>query len=94
MNAFGVMVTLVEMMDHLLPFEDEEVVAVLQNAFQEKGYIPVGDFCQTSVGGVFAIGDVVATPLLAHVASREGKIAVENVEHRMMKSLRSTISYK
>ena len=79
MNAFGVAVTLVEMMGHLFPFEDEEVVAVLQNAFQEKGYIPVGDFCQTNVQGVFAIGDVVATPLLAHVASREGEIAVEFV---------------
>ena len=140
MNAFGVSVTIVEMMDHLLPFEDAEVVDVLQEAFRESGiqvmtttralslektarqvtvtvenpeagsqtlkaekalcvfgrtpntddiglenigietqksYIPVGDYCQTAVQGVFAIGDVVATPLLAHVASREGEIAVE-----------------
>ena len=45
----------------------------------EKGYIPVGDYYQTSVKGVFAIGDIVATPLLAHVASKEGEIAVEYI---------------
>jgi dihydrolipoamide dehydrogenase len=142
MTAFGVEVTMVEMMDHLLPFEDEETVAVLEGAFKkmkikvltgtramalkksatnveitvqgqdgkeqvlkadkalcvfgrtpntqniglenigvetEKGYIPAGDFGQTNIKGVFAIGDVVATPLLAHVASREGEIAVEYI---------------
>lgn len=48
----------------------------------EKGYIPVGDYYETSVKGVFAIGDVVATPLLAHVASKEGEIAVEHIAGR------------
>jgi dihydrolipoamide dehydrogenase len=37
----------------------------------------VGDYYQTAVPGIFAIGDVINTPLLAHVASREGEIAVE-----------------
>lgn len=140
MNAFGVKVTIVEMADHLLPFEDEEIAKLLENSFRksgievmsgtravslnkadgkvavtvessqkeqlsveaekalcvfgrkpntddigldgiglktERGYIPVGDYYQTSVKNVFAIGDVVATPLLAHVASKEGEIAVE-----------------
>jgi dihydrolipoamide dehydrogenase len=140
MNTFGVQVTLVEMVDHILPFEDEEAVAVLENSLKksgitimtgtralslekskekvsvalakknggqqtvtadkvlcvfgrtpntdeigleniglktEKGYIPVGDYYQTQVPGVFAIGDVVNTPLLAHVASKEGEIAIE-----------------
>jgi dihydrolipoamide dehydrogenase len=48
----------------------------------EKGYIPVGDYYETSVKSVFAIGDVVATPLLAHVASKEGEIAVEYIAGR------------
>ncbi len=48
----------------------------------EKGFIPVGDYCETSVKSVFAIGDVVATPLLAHVASKEGEIAVEYIAGR------------
>ena len=42
-----------------------------------RGFIVVGDYNQTSVKGVFAIGDVTAAPMLAHVASREGEHAVE-----------------
>jgi dihydrolipoamide dehydrogenase len=45
----------------------------------EKGFIPVGDFYQTSVAGVYAVGDVIASPMLAHVASKEGEIAVEHM---------------
>jgi dihydrolipoamide dehydrogenase len=43
----------------------------------ERGYIAVGDDYQTNVPGVFAIGDVIGPPLLAHAASEEGVIAVE-----------------
>ncbi len=45
----------------------------------EKGYIPVGDYYETAVKTVFAIGDVVSSPLLAHVASKEAEIAVEYI---------------
>ena len=45
----------------------------------ERGFVPVGDFCETAARGVYAIGDIVATPQLAHVASKEGEIAVEHV---------------
>jgi len=45
----------------------------------EKGFIPVGDFNQTKVPGIYAIGDVVNTPLLAHVAFKEAEIAVEHM---------------
>jgi dihydrolipoamide dehydrogenase len=48
----------------------------------EKGFVSVGDWCQTPVPGIYAIGDVVATPLLAHVASKEGEIAVEHMAGR------------
>jgi len=51
----------------------------------ERGYIAVGDYYETSVKGVFAIGDVVATPLLAHVASKEGEIVVEYIAGRKPK---------
>jgi dihydrolipoamide dehydrogenase len=43
----------------------------------EGGFIPVGDYYQTAVPGIFAAGDVVDSPMLAHVASREAEIAVE-----------------
>jgi dihydrolipoamide dehydrogenase len=142
MNSFGVSVQVVEMLDRILPNEDEEVTALLtrvmnkkkitvstatkalsqkiteggvevvlentegeKNAVMadvvlvvvgrtpntggigletvgitmEKGYIPVGDFGETSVPGIFAIGDCVPTPLLAHVASKEGEIVVEHI---------------
>jgi len=45
----------------------------------EKGFVPVGDFYQTKVPGIYAIGDVINTPLLAHVASKEGEIAAEHM---------------
>jgi len=48
----------------------------------EKGFIPVGDYYRTGVERIYAIGDVVKTPLLAHVASREGEIAVEHIAGR------------
>ena len=43
------------------------------------GTIPVDGFMETKVKGVFAIGDVVATQQLAHVASAEGIHAVEKI---------------
>lgn len=142
MNAFGVKVILVEVMEQILPVEDTETVSVLERSFKKNGitlitntravsmeknaeeilialetrgkppevhavdkvavvtgrtpnttgigldtvgvetkngYITVGDYYRTSVPGVYAIGDVVASPLLAHVASREGEIAVEYI---------------
>jgi dihydrolipoamide dehydrogenase len=45
----------------------------------DRGYVTVGDWYQTSVPGIYAIGDIVPTPLLAHVASKEGEIAVEHM---------------
>ncbi|OHD21370.1 MAG: dihydrolipoyl dehydrogenase [Spirochaetes bacterium GWB1_59_5] len=47
----------------------------------ERGFIHTGDWYETSAVGIYAIGDVVATPLLAHVASKEGEIAVERIAH-------------
>jgi dihydrolipoamide dehydrogenase len=141
MNAFGVEVHLVEMLDHLLPLEDEEAVEVLVRSFKkrgikiytstkasgytgsgkavkvslegsegkqeievdqillvvgrvpntegiglekvgiklEKGFIPVGSYYQSSAAGIYAIGDVVNSPMLAHVASKEGEITVEHL---------------
>jgi len=143
MNAFGVEVHLVEMMDRLLPEMDAEAVGVLASSFKKRGirtylstralswekngakesgglsvllsgpggelkleaekllvvtgrvpnttdlgleqagvnleggFINVGDHYQTAVPGIFAAGDVLATPMLAHAASREAEIAVE-----------------
>lgn len=140
MNSFDVEVVLVEVLDRILPLEDEEISAALTRAFTkkgikimtstkalsmsvengqvsvnlqddkgrhetiafdqvlvavgrtpntsglgleemgiktEKGFIQTGDYYETTVSGIYAIGDVINTPLLAHVASKEGEIAVE-----------------
>lgn len=44
----------------------------------ERGRIKVNDKMETSVDGIFAIGDIVSTPFLAHVASKEGIVAAHN----------------
>jgi len=45
----------------------------------EKGRVVVDDFYKTNVEGVYAIGDIVKGPALAHVASAEGIICVEKI---------------
>lgn len=45
----------------------------------EKSWIQVDDFGRTNVEGIYAIGDVAGAPWLAHVASREGIVCVENI---------------
>jgi dihydrolipoamide dehydrogenase len=45
----------------------------------EKGKVVVDDFYKTNVPGVYAIGDIVKGQALAHVASAEGIICVENI---------------
>jgi dihydrolipoamide dehydrogenase len=45
----------------------------------ENGKIVVDDYYTTSVKGYYAIGDVLATQALAHVASAEGIICVEKI---------------
>ncbi len=140
-NALGTKVTVVEMLDHLLPLEDEEISTLLERSFKkskiafhtgakvtkveqtaagvkvhlqkgteevvleaekalmaigiqgnveglnlesinvqtEKGFIKVDQWYQTNVKGVYAIGDIIGPPLLAHVASHEGIVCVEKI---------------
>ena len=53
----------------------------------ERGTIPVDGFMETRAKGVYAIGDVVATQQLAHVASAEGLVAVEKIAGREVEAL-------
>ena len=45
----------------------------------EKGHIVVDEWCSTGAPGLYAIGDVVGPPWLAHKASHEGIICVEKI---------------
>jgi len=45
----------------------------------EKSKVVVDDYYQTNIPGIYAIGDIVHGPALAHVASAEGIICVEKI---------------
>lgn len=53
----------------------------------DKGYVVVDGYMRTGEPGIYAIGDVVNTPLLAHVASAEGILAVEHMAGREVRPL-------
>ncbi len=141
-SRFGTDTTIVELMPHLLPLEDEEISVELEKSFRkrkikfqlgtklekmeqtdagvvvtgkdakgadvrleaemflvavgrmpyleglglegtqikvERGAIQVDALLHTGEPGVYAIGDVIPTPWLAHLASKEGILAVEQI---------------
>jgi len=47
----------------------------------ERGRVVVDDHCRTNVPGVYAIGDIVRGPMLAHKASEEGFAVAEGIAH-------------
>ena len=141
-NALGAEVTVVEMLDRILPAEDEEISAFAEKRFKklgmkiltgaaveklekgaksakasvklkdgktetieadrvvvaigikgnteniglealgvkiDRGQVVVNEWLETGVQGLYAIGDVVGGPWLAHKASHEGIICVEKI---------------
>jgi dihydrolipoamide dehydrogenase len=44
-----------------------------------RGYVDVDGYCRTSVPNVFAVGDLIATPQLAHVGFGEGILVAEQI---------------
>ncbi|MEP7273322.1 MAG: dihydrolipoyl dehydrogenase [Acidobacteriota bacterium] len=51
-------------------------------AVVDRGYIKIDEYLRTAEPNVYAIGDVVPTPWLAHVASKEGCVAAEHIAGR------------
>jgi dihydrolipoamide dehydrogenase len=45
----------------------------------ERGFVPVDDHCRTPVAGIWAVGDVVRGPMLAHKAEEEGVAVAERM---------------
>lgn len=45
----------------------------------EKGRVKVDEFCRTNIEGIYAIGDIIPTQALAHVASAEAIMCVEKI---------------
>ena len=141
LNAFGTQVTLVEMLDQILPVEDHEAAAVVEKSFKksgidcrtstsvenikvnaksvkmdlvkdgksesitadsvllaigvvantagllsprvklklDRGYVTVDDHYESSVKGIYAAGDIIGPPWLAHVATFEAIQAVNGM---------------
>lgn len=141
-NTLGAQTTVVEVMDRVLPVEDEEISALAQKAFEkqgmsiltgstveklekgkdnvtatikgkdgktqsvtvdrvilavgitgnvenigledvgvkvERGHVVINQWCETGVSGLYAIGDLVGPPWLAHKASHEAVLCVERI---------------
>ncbi|HEX2055682.1 MAG TPA: dihydrolipoyl dehydrogenase, partial [Nitrospiraceae bacterium] len=138
-SGLGTQVTIVELLPHLLPLEDEEIGRFMERELKKRGVeirtgttvermeqsqgsleavlkdggtlsvdqvlvsvgrglnsrgiglekagvqvgsrgeILVNDRMETNVSGIYAIGDVVGKAMLAHVASAQGNVAVDNI---------------
>lgn len=61
------------------PNTDEIGLEGLGVNFLERGLVEVDKQCRTNVPSIYAIGDIVSGPQLAHKASYEGKIAAEAI---------------
>lgn len=59
----------------------------------QRGFVPVDDQCRTSVPGVYAIGDVVRGPMLAHKGSDEGVMVAELIAGRVAQVDYNTIPW-
>lgn len=57
-----------------------EGIGLEQTAIKmDRGFILVDEFCRTAEPNVYAIGDIIPTPQLAHVAWAEGILAVDHI---------------
>jgi dihydrolipoamide dehydrogenase len=149
--SFGTKVTVVELMPHLLPVEDEDISKEMEKAYKrrriafhteakvtkldrkengvvatvqlkdgkelqleaeiflsavgrkpvtdgiglettaiktERGFIPVDGMMRTAEPDVYAIGDIVPTQMLAHLASHEALVAVDHIAGRNPEPIR------
>lgn len=62
-----------------VPNTDELGLETVGIQLDDRGRVPVNDRFETSVEGVYAIGDVVRGPMLAHKAEEEGIACVERI---------------
>ena len=61
------------------PFADQLGLANTKVAVSDRGFVEVDAYCRTSVPDVYAIGDLINTPQLAHVAYAEAILVVKQV---------------
>ena len=66
------------------PFTENLLSESINLSLDEKGFVPVNDFCQTSIDNVYAVGDIVRGPMLAHKAMEEGGMVAERIAGKRM----------
>ncbi|MEZ5306155.1 MAG: dihydrolipoyl dehydrogenase [Pyrinomonadaceae bacterium] len=57
----------------------------------DRGVVEVNEFCETGEPNVFAIGDVIATPWLAHLASKEGILVIEKIAGKKVEAIKMNL---
>jgi dihydrolipoamide dehydrogenase len=61
------------------PFTDQLGLANTKVAVSDRGFVEVDAYCRTNVANVYAVGDLINTPQLAHVAYAEAILVVKQV---------------
>jgi len=61
------------------PFPDHLGLAATSVKVSERGFVEVDEFCRTTEDGVYAIGDLINTPQLAHVGYAEAILVVKQL---------------
>ena len=61
------------------PYVDKLGLAATKVAVSDRGFVEVDAYCRTSVADVYAIGDLINTPQLAHVAYAEAILVVKQI---------------
>ena len=61
------------------PFTDQLGLAKTKVAVSDRGFVEVDAYCRTNVANVYAVGDLINTPQLAHVAYAEAILVVKQV---------------
>src|SRR3982751_678791 len=56
-----------------------------------RGTIKVNEFCETDEPGIFAIGDVIDTAWLAHLASKEGIMVIERIAGKKVEPIKHNL---
>src|SRR5206468_2766879 len=61
------------------PLSEELGLEGTKVGLDDKGYVEVDEYCRTEEDGVFAVGDVINTPQLAHVGYAEGILVMNQL---------------
>ena len=61
------------------PYTDHLELSKTSIELDEDGFVKVDEFCRTNVDRVYAVGDLIATPQLAHVGFAEAMLVVSDI---------------